>query len=177
MTNPDKRRGFTIVELLIVVVVIAILAAITAIAFNGIRQRANDTRRLSDVKAIQKALAQYHTVNGSFPAAVPNPGTGGWELSRDPGFLSSLSSVMGSTVFVAPGTNTILNGYYYRTFTAGQFGCPASAGPFYVVWVRGMETQTGGASVSLNSCPGQTLFSAGNISDSTMYMYFGFSSS
>ena len=43
MTKQTKSSGFTIVELLIVIVVIAILAAITIVAYNGIQDRANTT--------------------------------------------------------------------------------------------------------------------------------------
>ena len=62
MTNTN--RGFTIVELLIVIVVIAILAAITIVAYNGIQGRALDSTRLSDLATIRKALEAYKTVNG-----------------------------------------------------------------------------------------------------------------
>lgn len=60
--------GFTIVELLIVIVVIAILAAISIVAYNGIQQRARNSQTLSGVQAYQKILMSYAAVNGSFPA-------------------------------------------------------------------------------------------------------------
>ena len=44
-----QPKGFTIVELLIVIVVIAILAAITIVAFTGIQQRARDSAAKSDL--------------------------------------------------------------------------------------------------------------------------------
>lgn len=53
------ERGFTIVELLIVIVVIGILAAITIVAYNGIQQRANDARRKSDLDQIAQLLTLY----------------------------------------------------------------------------------------------------------------------
>ena len=62
-----KRKGFTIVELLIVIVVIAILAAITIVAYNGIQQRGRDVQRKSDIATIQKALEMYHIDNGGYP--------------------------------------------------------------------------------------------------------------
>lgn len=64
-----KQHGFTIVELLIVVVVIAVLAAITVIAYNGIQGRANDAVVQSDLKASYSKLLQYQVDNGSFPPA------------------------------------------------------------------------------------------------------------
>ncbi len=51
-----RNTGFTIVELLIVVVVIAILAAITIVAFNGIQQRATNSALLSDIEQAVKKL-------------------------------------------------------------------------------------------------------------------------
>lgn len=50
------QQGFTIVELLIVVVVIAILAAITIVAYNGIQTRAKAAVISSSLKSIEKAL-------------------------------------------------------------------------------------------------------------------------
>lgn len=72
------KKGFTIVELLIVIVVIAILAAISVVAYNGIQQRARDSERSSEMKTIEKALAMYFIDNGGYPTcsnAVYVPGT------------------------------------------------------------------------------------------------------
>lgn len=51
-----NKQGFTIVELLIVIVVIAILAAITVVAFNGIQQRAKNQQASSDLATLAKAI-------------------------------------------------------------------------------------------------------------------------
>lgn len=63
------KSGFTIVELLIVVVVIGILAAIVIVAYNGIQNRANDAAAESDVRKIGLALQNYATINGSLPTS------------------------------------------------------------------------------------------------------------
>lgn len=60
-------RGFTIVELLVVIVVIALLAAISIVAFNGVQQRAKNTQVVSGVNAYIKALGQYAVDNGAYP--------------------------------------------------------------------------------------------------------------
>ena len=65
-----KQTGFTIVELLIVIVVIAILAAITIVAYNGIQNRANNSARYSELKAWVKHFELYKAQYGSYPAAA-----------------------------------------------------------------------------------------------------------
>ena len=62
-----NRRGFTIVELLIVIVVIAILAAISIVAYNGIQSRGETAKTISAVSTWVKALQLYKAENGSYP--------------------------------------------------------------------------------------------------------------
>lgn len=57
------RDGFTIVELLIVIVVIAILATISVVAFTGVQNRANDAAVKSDVRNLAHALHAYELEN------------------------------------------------------------------------------------------------------------------
>ncbi|MDB5187116.1 MAG: hypothetical protein JWM07_588 [Candidatus Saccharibacteria bacterium] len=72
-----QQTGFTIVELLIVIVVIGILAAITIVAFNGVQQRARDTQRKSDLTQIAKSLHLYNADNGTFAGSGSGCGSGG----------------------------------------------------------------------------------------------------
>ena len=91
------KSGFTIVELLIVIVVIAILAAISVVAYTGVQNRAHDSRRVNDLKAIVKALELYKIDNGRYPSASGS-GLGlqqGWETSAREapnGFISAINN-------------------------------------------------------------------------------------
>ena len=65
-----SRRGFTIVELLIVIVVIGILAAITIVSFNGVQNKANDAAVQSDPATVGKKMAAFNAENTRYPVNV-----------------------------------------------------------------------------------------------------------
>lgn len=62
-----SRSGFTIVELLIVIVVIAILAAIGIVAYTGIQNRANDSAVQADLRGIANQLELYNAEWDAYP--------------------------------------------------------------------------------------------------------------
>lgn len=67
MKNRQASRGFTIVELLVVTVVIAVLAAIIVISYNGIQDRARSSRASQDMATIQRLILLYNSANGNYP--------------------------------------------------------------------------------------------------------------
>ena len=84
-----KRTGFTIVELLIVIVVIGILAALSIVVYNGIQNRAHDTTIKSDLSNLSRQIAAYHAINGHYPSTPTsllelnaNPTHGSYDTSR-----------------------------------------------------------------------------------------------
>ena len=73
------KRGFTLVELLVVIGILAVLLAITLIAINPARQfsQSNNTKRSSDVNAILNAVHQFAADNrGVLPAGIPDTTAG-----------------------------------------------------------------------------------------------------
>ena len=153
------KSGFTIVELLIVIVVIGILAAITIVAFNGIQDRARDTRRVQDMNSIVKALEVYKIQNGNYPAAVSTPNAGGWEVSTNgttaTNFINALvtsgvtSSIpvdprntgdISTTSSLTPKTNSDNWLYFYHRYAAGNGSCNLSGGDFYVLGVTRLDS-------------------------------------
>lgn len=72
------KKAFTLVEVLLVMVIIAILAAIVIVAINPARQiaQANNTQRSSDVKSVLDAVYEYAIDNrGTIPAAITGTAT------------------------------------------------------------------------------------------------------
>ena len=78
MSSKRKRQtGFTIVELLIVIVVIGILAAITVVAYNGIQERAHQSKIDSDMRNLETAINLARVNNGSSTSGVTNNNASG----------------------------------------------------------------------------------------------------
>jgi general secretion pathway protein G len=91
----QTNQGFTIVELLIVIVIIAILAAITIIAYNGVQGRATFAREQSDLKTLTKALELYKVDNSAYPITTGQSGCTynwcGWDQATGDSFIVGLS--------------------------------------------------------------------------------------
>ncbi len=106
--------GFTIVELLIVIVVIAILAAISVVAYNGIQMRAKVTRATSDLKNMQKLVELHRADKGLYPISSG----GNWShqnTSTQNSFIPGIVSEYASSLPMADTGGS----YVYRSNTAG----------------------------------------------------------
>ncbi|HEX7633390.1 MAG TPA: type II secretion system protein [Candidatus Saccharimonadales bacterium] len=70
-----RNQGFTIVELLIVIVVIGILALLVITTYSGIQQKARNSKRQTDIQAIQTQLEAFFQDNGYYPSLKDMQGT------------------------------------------------------------------------------------------------------
>jgi prepilin-type N-terminal cleavage/methylation domain-containing protein len=62
-----RQSGFTVIELILVLVVIAILAALVAFSYNGVRSRDRDTQRQENITAIQGDLELFYAEHSRYP--------------------------------------------------------------------------------------------------------------
>lgn len=110
-----KKAGFTIVELLIVIVVIAILAAITIVAFNGVQARVRVATLQNDLAATSRLMAATHADTGAYPGVLPpdvQPSKDvRLELITTQGGYSNLSPVQNGVLFQAVCQSLINEGY------------------------------------------------------------------
>ncbi len=91
------RPGFTIVELLVVIVVIAILAAITIVAYTGIQAKAYDSTVKSDLKNLAKQFELYRIDHGVYPAGSTQLNAIGTKVTKSAygnGFNNGVNNIL-----------------------------------------------------------------------------------
>jgi len=69
-TLKKAQRGFTIIELLIVIAIIAILAGLVLNNFQGAQAKARDTQRVTDINNVHSKLEEYYNENGAYPSTI-----------------------------------------------------------------------------------------------------------
>jgi prepilin-type N-terminal cleavage/methylation domain-containing protein len=91
-----SQKGFTIIELIVVIAIISLLASIVLVNVNGFMAKARDARRKSELVQMQKALIMYYADNGSYPS-TPSAwwgtcsGFGTHDLSGSNGYIPNLA--------------------------------------------------------------------------------------
>lgn len=65
-----NKKGFTLIELLVVIAIIGLLSTLAVVALGSARQKARDSKRLSDLKQVQTALELYYTDKNAYPTAA-----------------------------------------------------------------------------------------------------------
>jgi general secretion pathway protein G len=87
----QNQDGFTLVELLIVIVILGILAGIVVFAVNGITDRGIDSSCKTDIQTVQAASEAYYAQKGGWAAAIgvaddtnPNDLIGAGFLAKPP---------------------------------------------------------------------------------------------
>lgn len=106
----NNKQGFTIVELLIVIVVIGILAAITIVAFNGVQNRGKLASAQSAAVNVAKKAEAANSIAGSYPSTLPL-----FDANSESKMTGSGLGL--GTPSAANGTNTV--SYEYCSATAG----------------------------------------------------------
>lgn len=118
-----KQNGFTIVELLVVIVVIAILAAIVIVSYNGIQANARNAQTSSAVESYEKALEVYMQENGSYPSNSGCLGTdypGGYCWHLNPG--STVSTALNNALLTVMNSLPMPSNKVFYTSSYNQTG-------------------------------------------------------
>lgn len=141
MLHLQHRKGFTLIELSLVITIIGVLATIAIFALGSARAKSRDAKRISDVQVIRAALEQFWLTQASYPASVSaiSLGTGSAAVLTSNGLQAApgTGSVYLSPIPVGPSVgeyyqyqSTITSGYAIRFTTETPSGYGA-AGTYY----------------------------------------------
>jgi prepilin-type N-terminal cleavage/methylation domain-containing protein len=155
-----RKKGFTLVELLVVISIIGLLASVVLATISTARRHVRDNSRLSDMKSIELALELYWQANNVYPGTTAqygentagSPSCGGWDVSFDDkdgdGILFIDPLVEGGFISKVPvdpqntgacGVNGQAPSYAYYLYNAGTSGCDPAKGRFFVLGIRDTE--------------------------------------
>jgi prepilin-type N-terminal cleavage/methylation domain-containing protein len=115
MVGNQKTAGFTIVELLIVVVVIAILAAITIVSYNGITARANESAIKSELSQNAKTISNAANIAGGTYTTAAVMSGGAARISYSADRYKVVSYCTNGTEFVLAAETKAGKKYYSRS--------------------------------------------------------------
>lgn len=105
--KPAYARGFTIVELLIVIVVIAVLAALVIVSYNGISRRAAESSLKSSLRSAATKLASDNVIAGAYPATLAEADEGrGLSAQSGTVFEYTYTAAINSYCLTARSTNS-----------------------------------------------------------------------
>lgn len=168
MINKNKK-GFTLVELLVVISIIGLLSTIAVVSLGSARAKARDTKRIADVKQITTALEQYYADQGNYWASAASgaaasglaigtatadsltatngfaaaPGAGTTYMGKVPAYPGTAAATCTATAAGTPPATYIANYCYYTTVT--------SAASDYILTVK-LEATNPAAGITGTNC-------------------------
>ena len=104
-----KRKAFTLIELIMVIAIIGILAALIIISLRGANDKAKDASRKSEVASISKALEMYKVDNNSYPTSAIQPVSNALRSILSPNYLTTIP------------TDRYGAGYYYSSVDGSDY--------------------------------------------------------
>lgn len=147
MIKSSGKKGFTLVELLIVIVVIAILAAITLVSYNGIQRRAKNTAIISAASQSMTLLRSYIVLEGKYPlygdsacltdsSGCVQYGEGTAEMEGDAALTASLTSI-GTLPRSVPNVSSEMSGIMFTENPSRSFNGVDSDSALIVYYLDG----------------------------------------
>ncbi len=133
-----KTKGFTLIELLVVVAIISLISSVAMASLTVARQKARDSKRFTDLEALQKAIEFYASEKGYYPKE--SEGANG-KVGEGAGLDSMIAPYIQGSVPKDPRAGSGSSYYYYydgRQLCDGRYVA--------VIFARNLEIKDGSTS-------------------------------
>jgi|SRR5579884_3324218 len=140
---PKAVQGFTLIELMVVISIIAIMAAVGLIVYSTAQQNGRDSKRVQDVQEIQKAVEEYYAINNSYPNNVVGTLYSGI-------IPNALTTYFQANVIPTDPQNGV-SGFGYKYIAGVSTSCAGGNQPHYLVCAK-LEN-CGGNKCNRNALP------------------------
>ncbi len=139
MMRHIKNRGFTLIELLVVISIIGLLSSVVIASLNNARSKGKDSKRMSDVVQLQRALEIYYDTYETYPVSSwVSSGQSTWNTSANPLYALVTNNIL-SSLPVDPkndftgASNVPANQYAYTYFSTNYPTTPSGSGKWYMI--------------------------------------------
>lgn len=120
--------GFTLIEMLVVISIIGVLAALSVVSFTSSQKQARDTKRKSDLKFYQNGLETYaNNNNGLYPM---------WSSGLNAAGTQFCSGSLATSNCPTDPKYTTDNSYYYHYQSDGSLNSGAATATKYILWSK-----------------------------------------
>ena len=137
--NSKKHKGFTLMELLVVISIVGVISAVVVTSISQSRAKSRDSTRLLNIAQIKMALEVYSVRYGQYPEESHNGCYDGWETSCDAAgtFINVLktSGILSSVPFDPVNNSSYFYSYY--KYPSGSSGCTF---PYAVLGIKKFES-------------------------------------
>lgn len=115
----NNKKGFTLIEILVVVSIIGLLASVVLVGLGGIQAKGADARRIADLRQVQNGLELYYSKNFSYPTASCNDPTASGRNCWDANLKTPLINANIGIKNLANDPNSTQQSYMYGSNGSG----------------------------------------------------------